>query len=307
MSITLCIIAHSRQYNLDKTFRELYNIDDCLKRILKIKVFNDFFCNHELIHKLEKKCHENGLNFENIVLSDPQYFNKSILISEQSTEYVIKCDEDIYLSTDGWNKYLFGVHDIDWTQTACYVPLITSGIPSVEFFIDYFMSKKDTQFFRAEFSKIQIPNLWGVTYEHLFYPTENPNNFFEQVNKIDHYYKGIHPLRVSMYLQNALTDYLLMDTSWTNVNLENNLINFKPVYFCNSIFLMPTKFYKAAIYGMTCGQYTMDGFDEVGLNQYIKDTNKNYICNLNSVAVHPSYNTIGSVYETISNKFYENI
>jgi hypothetical protein len=306
MSITLCIIAHSRQHNLEKNFRELYNIDNSLKKSLKIKVFNDFFCNHELISKIQENCKNNNLDFENIILQNYQYFNKSILMSEQPTEYVIKCDEDIYLTTDGWNKYLYDVENIDWTKTGCYIPLITSGIPSVEFFIDLFMNDKDTEFFRSEFSKVQIPNLWGVNYDHLKYSPENPNDFFEQVNQIDHHYKGIHPLRVSIYLQNALVDYILMNPKWKNVNFGNNLIDFKPAYFCNSIYLLPTKFYKEAIEGMKNGKFIMDGFDEVGLNQYISDVNKVFTYNANSVAVHPSYNTIGLCYGDISNKFYAN-
>lgn len=307
MSITLCIIAHSRQRNLEINFREIYQIDSSLKKDLKIKVFNDFFCDHELISNIEENCKKNNLDFENIVLSNYQYFNKSILMSEQTTEYVIKCDEDIYLTADGWNKYLYDVKNIDWNKTGCYIPLISSGIPSVEFFIDSFMEKDDVEFFRSEFSKTTIPNLWGVNYDHLIYSAENPNYFFKQVSEIDHYYKGIHPLRVSVYLQNTLVDYILINQKWKNVNIDNNLIDFDSVYFCNSIFLMPTESYKAAIEGMQCGKYVMDGFDEVGLNQYINDTNKKLTYNTNSVAIHPSYNTIGSCYKDISDKFYENI
>jgi hypothetical protein len=307
MSITLCIIAHSRQYNLEKNFRELYDIDESLKKDLKIKVLNDFFCDKEMISRIEKQCKENNLYFENIVMQNHQYFNKSILMSEQLTEYIIKCDEDIFITTDGWNKYLYDVKKIDWNNTGCYAPIINSGIPSVEFFIDLFMGEQDKVFFRTEFSKDQIPNLWGVNYNHLKYTPEDYNLFFKQVNEIDHHYKGIHPLRVSMYLQNALLDYTLINSKYKNVNFENNLFDIKAVYFCNSVFLMPTKFYKEAIEGMQSGKYIMDGFDEVGLNQYIKDVNKKITFNKNCVAIHPSYNTIGLCYKKISDKLYENI
>lgn len=307
MSITLCIIAHARQYNLDKIFRELYSLDLSLKKDLSIKVLNDFFCNHALIDQISKNCQNSGLDFENIILDNYQYFNKSILMSEQQTEYIIKCDEDIYLTTDGWNKYLHDVKRINWSNTGCYVPLITSGIPTVEFFIDQFMDHEDAAFFRSEFSKIQIPNLWGVEYEHLRYSADNAAAFFDQVNKINHHYKGIHPLRVSLYLQNILVDYILINQKWKSQNVSNNLMDFHPVYFCNSIYLMPTASYKQAIYGMQTGKYIMDGFDEVGLNQYVSDIGKKFTCNLNSVAVHPSYNTIGTCYSQISDKFFEKI
>lgn len=305
--ITLCFIAHSRQQNLKRIFDEIYKIDEKFKKNLSIHVLNDFFNQQGLILDIENKCRNSGLQFKNILLQNNSYFDKSVYMSSLDTEYIIKCDEDIFLTTDAWNKFFGNLVNIDWNQTGCYVPLITSGIPNVEDFINYFMDKETQKYFREEFSKVKIPNLWGADYSTLEYDNLNYEGFFGKVRGISHYYKGIHPLRVSLYLQNFLVDFLINNENWKKVNIENNLVDFNPVYFCNSVFLMPTSDYKDVIQGIIKGEYVADGFDEVGLNQHIKKINKKFTMNINSVAAHPSYNTIGESYKILSDKFYENI
>lgn len=307
MKINLYFIAHSRQHALERTCEEIYRISDKNKKQISIKVLNDGFCNHDLMRHLDNKFKNNNIEFENIILKNPQYFQKSIYMSQQDSEYIIKCDEDIFLTTDGWNKFFDDLDKVNWGTTGCYAPLITSGIPGIELFLDLYVDENTRMYFREQFENTKIDNLWGAVYEALSYKKDNPYDFFVQVGALEHYYKGIHPLRVSSYLQNLLIDYILATPHWRNPSGTFNMTASKPAYFCNSVFLMQTAEYKKAVDGMIAGEYVMDGFDEVGMNQHISKTGKYFIFNTNSVAVHPSYNTIGMDWAKISNKFYENI
>lgn len=307
MKTTLCFIAHSRQHHLLKICEQLYTIDEDLKKDLTIKVLNDHFCKLDVIKELEINFSKNNIAFENIAHPHWAYFKKCQYMASQKSEYIIKCDEDIYLTTHGWNNLLKGVNKVGWDKIGCYAPVITSGIPGVELFLDLYVDYRSAIYFREEFAKIKLENMWGATYENLTYDPDNYLNFFNQVKKLEHYYKGIHPLRVSATLQFLLNNYILSTDKWKEPIFDPELYQVDPVYFCNSIFMMPTKFYKEAIDGMEEGKYVLDSYDEVGLNQYVKTQKKFFMFNLNSVAVHPSYNTVGYTYETISNNFYENL
>ncbi len=308
MNITICLIAHTRQKHLSVSSEELFKISDRNKQRIQVKVLNGEFYDKNLIDDLSKKYEAANIKFENILPCPAKYFDKCKMMANQDSEYIIKCDEDIYLTADGWDNFLNGVDSIDWDYCGCYVPLITSGIPGIETFLNYYVDKETRDFFREMFAYTKIPNMWGVEeYDKLVYDKNDYYKFFMDVNKIQHYYKGVHPLRVSANLQNLLVDWILSNDNWKNPQNKRPLEKNSPVYFCNSMYLMPTKYYKEAVDGMHSGKYVFDGFDEVGMNEYIKDKDMLFIVNPNSVAVHPSYNTIGMSYEKISQKFYENI
>jgi hypothetical protein len=308
VNITVCLIAHNRQRHLSVSLEELLKISDHNKQRIQVKVLNGEFYDKNLIDDLSKKFEAANIKFENILPCPAKYFDKCKMMADQDSEYIIKCDEDIYMSSDGWDHFLNGVNSVNWDYCGCYVPLITSGIPGIETFLDLYVDKPTRDYFREVFSLTKIPNMWGVDeYEKLTYDKDNSFKFFSDVSKIDHYYKGIHPLRVSSGLQSVLVDWLLINNNWKKPDVIMPLSKSSPVYFCNSIYLMPTRYYKEAVEGMRSNKYIFDGFDEVGMNEYIKDKDMLFITNLNSVAVHPSYNTIGLSYEKISQKFYENI
>lgn len=307
-SVTLCFIAHRRQHNLKRICEELYKIDDDLKRNLYVKVLNDQNMNGILIKHLATNFSQNGINFENVMVYNPTYYNKCVWMSKLSSDYVISCDEDIFMSTDGWNTFLRDIKQVNWEYAGLYAPVISSGIPSVEHFLDYFVDEDTCNYFRSEFSKVAIPNLWGVEYDHLKYDPNNPDDFFDQVNGIDHHYKGIHPIRVDANLQNLLVDYILQNDQWKNpVKMESGLYYEGYPYFCNSVWAAQTSFYKQVIEKIDSKEYIFDGFDEVALNQHLREMNKLIAFNLDVAAIHPSYNTIGMIYDEICNKFLTSV
>ena len=78
-------------------------------------------------------------------------------------------------------------------------------------------------------------------------------------------------------------------------------------YFCNSVFIVGTKTYNDVVAGIDKGVFFSDGFDEVALNQYMDLSGRNVYFNSGVAAIHPSYNTIGYQYESISDKFFSTI
>lgn len=307
MKYTLCFIAYNRQKFLVKICEQLAGIDARFKEQLCVKILNDHNFSSELMKDILAPLDAQNIACENVHLPNPSYFNKCVYMSSEPSEFIISCDEDIYLTTEGWNNFFKGAERLPWNTIGTYAPLITSGIPSVELFLDNFVDLETAAFFREEFSKTHIPNMWGANYEHLKYDKEDYCSFFALADQTQHYYKGIHPLRVNSNLQRLLMNYILCNPSWKNPNIEHNLMSMGAPYFCNSVYMMPTAEYKNVIDGILKGEFTFDTFDEVGLNQYIKKHNKQFVFNFNAVAVHPSYNTIGRDYVTISEDFFENI
>lgn len=307
--ITLYFIAHTRQKFLARICQEIYHIKQDLKDNLEVVVLNDQFCNSTIIGELEQNFQAHGIKFKNVISGS--YLDKCIIMSQSTSEFIIKCDEDIFMTTHGWNAFLSDLNRVNWDKNALYAPVISTGIPTIELFLDTFVDPTTIKWLRSMMHGKDVGSHWGVDYSHIKYDEHKPYDFFLCVkNFIKHYYKGVHPIRFSLYMQKILVDYVLASDNWRAPKYDRNLVPLRvdAPYFCNSIFLMPTHSYKCAIDGILSGRYINDGFDEVGLNQMLgQNDNTPNIYNLNAVAIHPSYNSIGLEYNKISEVFFENI
>lgn len=306
---TIYFIAHTRQRFLPRICQELYNINPDLKEQIEVVVLNDMFHDINVTKVLETNFQNSGIKFSNIITDT--YLSKSVLMSQSKSDFIIKHDEDIFMTTHGWNAFLSDLNRVNWITNALYAPVISTGIPTIELFLDTFVDPTTTKWLRSMMHGKDVGSHWGVDYSHAKYDEHDPYKFFFCVEHfVKHHYKGVHPIRFSLHMQKILVDYVLTSDSWKAPKYDKNLVSIQrsTPYFCNSVFLIETSAYKRVIDGILSGRYINDGFDEVGLNQMLNgNCNMPNVYNLNAVAIHPSYNSIGLEYNKISEVFFENI
>jgi hypothetical protein len=171
---------------------------------------------------------------------------------------------------------------------------LSSGIPGIEYFIRDFL---DTD------AKISIEKIFLDTVFHerdsVDYSVLNKHTvdsckwdkdaFFDSVSKIDHYYKGIHPIRINNEAIFFLNNYIIENKERFLNNTNPLLIDKtdKSPYLCNSIFAIKTDTYKKIVYDQSL---FVDWYEEVPLNKYSWNSGINHLFIRNGFAIHMYYN-----------------
>jgi len=143
------------------------------------------------------------------------------------------------------------------------------------------------------FSSTHIPNLWGANYSGLSKLLKNrgyeSDSFYGEVSRINHHYKGIHPIRVSMEAQLFLNQWIMDNFSKLFIERQYSIEGSSRPYLCNSVFAMKTTDYNNILHDESLFN---DCFDEVAVNNYLKRHNKTKMFISNNFGIHTMYNTV---------------
>ena len=114
--------------------------------------------------------------------------------------------------------------------------------------------------------------------------------FFNLVEKIPHYYKGVHPIRFCRDAQILINEYALKHIDKIiQPQPYGNMFVHKPAYLCNTFYFIRTDVWNRIISDKTLFR---DGMDEVPLNLYRRRHNLEfgYLEHVN--CVHLFYNSL---------------
>lgn len=221
------------------------------------------------------------------------YLHKVNMASEDNNPYCIKLDEDCFMSNHVWDYLIENIDILESEENLLLSPLVSTNIPLVDEFIESYILDEDLKNkIYDHFQKRLMPNdLWGVDYSSLNRHTIesdkwNPQEYYDSVWKINHYYRGIHPIRISVESQLLISDYIYQTTDRFFSKHEYSIKEFNRPYFTNNIFAFKTKDWKKIL------MMPNDGFDEVPLNEYKNQENKKCFYIENGFCMHPMYNTV---------------
>jgi hypothetical protein len=207
--------------------------------------------------------------------------------------YLMKCDNDLFIKPDVLDYLVDNLSILDNNRNLTLGPTLTSGIPGVEYFKEQFLTKDAQDRIDKMFLETVFKNEYGADYtflnKHTLDSTRwNKNEFFDSVYKMDHHYKGIHPIRVNEESLQFLNQYIIDNKERFLKPMPMDLIfdNFSP-YLCNSVYCIKTEKYKTIINDESL---FVDGFDEVPLNKYAWKNRLNHIFVKNGFAIHMYYN-----------------
>lgn len=285
--ITINYLAHDRSNNFWNITRHFLNlIKKENKSKIRVNILSTHTTDFEGLDGIET----------NIVLfnSGYNYMSKVEYALSQNTKYSVKLDEDCFIGNHVWDYMIENVDLLESDNNFILAPLLSNNIPLVDQFIESFVTDESVkQQIYSDFLKRNMPNgLWGVDYTPLnAYTLQasswDSNAFYKGVSKIDHYYKGIHPIRICAEAQVMLNNYIMDNFHKITDKQDYSIEEFTCPYYTNSIFLIKTEDWKRVV--LTPGS---DGFDEVPFNNFKNAYNKKTYYVKNGFSIHLTYNTI---------------
>ena len=208
--------------------------------------------------------------------------------------YVMKCDNDVFIKADALDYMIDHLELLENSNHLTIGPVLTSGIPGVEYFKEQFLDSESKKTLESMFLKTTFrDNFNGGNYKFLNKNTLqssewNKDAFFDNVKSMNHYYKGIHPIRVNEESLQFLNEYIIKNKERFLQSTDMEIIHDDTsAYLCNSIFCIKTETYKNIIYDKSL---YVDMFDEVPLNKYAWNNNMNHLFIKNGFAIHMYYN-----------------
>lgn len=225
------------------------------------------------------------------------YMQKINHAISENTKYSVKLDEDCFISNHVWDYIIENIDILESDENFALVPLLSNNIPLVDQFIESFIEDEDIkeQIFK-DFLARNMPNgLWGVDYSTLNEYTINATlwdslKFYDGVRKINHHYKGIHPIRICAESQVILNDYILNNFNKISEKQEYSIKEFTCPYYTNSVFFIKTDDWKKVL-----EMPAYDAFDEVQFNMFKEQFNKKTFYVDNGFSFHLTYNTIHNI------------
>jgi hypothetical protein len=215
-------------------------------------------------------------------------------------EYIFKCDNDIIIPIYTFDNIYENLYNLDNYDNLTLSPTISTGIPSVEYFIEDFFEKDEIIKIRNEFKKCKFENQMYISdYKPLNNFTINNDsdwdykeyfNFLkyydDNINNNSKYYKGIHPIRHG-FGNDLINDLIINKKEKFFEEKKCNLIIDDKPYLCNMCFVIKTDVYDKII---NKENLKIDGCDEVPINRYMWNNNLKHLILKNGFTIHITYN-----------------
>ena len=302
--IQINLLAHNsdRLHFTSKSLDFLKKIKETNKETIKLViVFTD---NHEHWSYISDNLNKNNIMTELLYIPDGynNYLNKINSVVNTECEYSCSMDDDILISNYVWDYIIENISILEDETNLFLSPLISNGIPSTDIFIEDFFSEIDKNEINDIFINTKIDNYWGVDYSSL-----NKNRkfwdmgYYNDVDKLEHYYKGIHPVRVSIEAHRKIANVICDNIDKMVSNNKFKIEKYKLPYFCNSFYFIKTSNWQKIIKDKSLFK---DPYDEVPLNLFMQNNNLNMLFIRNAFCLHMAYNTIGAEEQKKIEKYF---
>ena len=301
MILSINFLPFSRDFLMLNTLKEMTKLEGEFKSLFEVVIHSGPGINnseHTLV------CNKGGIKVRVINYNTHEYMQKIHTAASSSCKYSMKIDEDIFISHHTLRYMLQNLSVLDSDNILAITPALSTGIPTVEMFIEDVFNDEEKNTIYDMFCKTHIPNIWGVDYSSLNsnYSKWDAEDYYRKVAAIPHHFKGIHPLRVSSPIQNEMFK-IIRGKKNKIMDKQDYCMEIKKIpYFCNSVFTIKTQEWKQII-----SNYSLyrDLYDEVPFNLYKDMHSKSLAFIRNANTIHPSYNTISDYMQLAVN--YNNL
>jgi hypothetical protein len=219
------------------------------------------------------------------------YMDKIRCASSLNYEYSIKLDEDCFVNNYVWDYIIENISVLADEQNLSLSPLLSIGIPTTDRFIECFFTTDEINNIHNIYKEYSLKNIWGVNYTPLnsYLKNWNANDFYNVVAKFPHYYKGIHPVRLSRSAHVFISNMILKKQELFKKKNDYSIITINAPYQCNSFFAIKTNIWGKII---TDKSLFVDNYDEVPFNKYREKNNLNFLYIDNSFGIHAAYGCV---------------
>ena len=219
------------------------------------------------------------------------------MAEKQQIPYVMKCDNDLFFSGETLDYMIDHLDLLEQNTHLTLGPVLTNGIPTVEYFIRDFMEPSARNELYRRFLETRFVFRDGADYtplnEHTLDSLEwCPDAFFDSVAQLPIYYKGMHPIRMNPSANHYLNNYVVSHAREFFERTPTGIIgDNRAPYLCNSVFCIRTSTYLSILRDISL---FVDGYDEVPLNKWAEKTGLRHAYVENGFAFHMMYNWVGN-------------
>lgn len=241
----------------------------------------------------------------NIDVSLAQYPSQRYLdrvYSAQSSEckYSCKLDDDVLISRHVWDYMIENLDKIT-NETPIIAPILTNGIPTVDLFIEDFLSEEDLKIAHDLLLKGRITeNQWGLDYSKVNEKIENMvqwngREFWDFMDVVDtgherlpvpwSYFsvRGVHPARYSKEFNLFIARKVAENKEKFFGKNDYRLETYKAPYFTNNLFIAETEYWKNTT------PLHNDGWDEGQLTLRMLMDESSVLYVRNGFGIHMAY------------------
>ena len=305
MKLSICYLAH-RPYTIkfsDILFNYLCKIKPEYKFQICVKIL--FSGNHHLWQRAAENLVSNGI--ETYLADFPftvNYFDKVVLSTQSDTKYCCKVDEDCWINNHLWEYIIDNLEILDDDKNVILSPLLSNNVSCVEDFVEELGTTDEVNEIYNSFHSYKFIPLFGADYTPLNVVNNtttswNKNLFYGEVEKLNHYYKGIHPIKLQeesqIKVNNLAIKYYDKIKNKQNYKLE---MKFVP-YVNNTLCFIKTETWKKILSDRSLFK---DVFDEVPINLYAHKNHMNYVFVKHGFGIHAFGNYIKN-YESLQHEF----
>jgi len=288
-----------------KSLSFLFKIKDKNKNKIKVVIYTSSKYQYDGWNQVKYDNKEIDIN---VIDTGGSYMEKIRLSIDTDCKYSCSIDDDILLNNHIWDYLIENVNLLDDEQNLILSPVVSNGIPTCDYFLEDFCTDDELSDIQNIFKNTKTDNKWGVDYSSLnrYYGKYwDYNEYYNDVSKLNHFYKGIHPVRISVDAHKKILDIILDNVEKMLEEREYRIQISKFPYICNSFYFIKTDVWKRII---NDGSLFRDSFDEVPLNLYKQKHNLNFLFVRNAFCLHMAYNTIGKENQkSIQQKYFKNL
>ena len=301
INLFTCAGKESRLPMTKAAIHEFSMIKDENKKDIELFIYH----NHEqeeLWEGIAQSVLENSISVVLASMPKDDYIDKVRLAHESTAEYCCKWDDDVFISRHVWDYMLENIDILNDPKISMLTPVLSNGMPSVEMFIEDFLTQEETKQAHDIFLKDNIEaGIFGCNFEPLYNyiknsTTWNGKEYWELVAKINPtdnriglpwFYtivKGIHPARFSYDFNMFLAKHAVNNKSALLDKQEYYLDTTYPTpYLCDNLFFSKTEFY------VKSQELFFDHWDEGQVNMLSQQRGQTPAYVRNCYGIQPAY------------------
>jgi hypothetical protein len=219
--------------------------------------------------------------------------SKTYKCLETDCIYSCRVDDDLFIPKNLWIYLIENINLLSLSDVSFLSPIFSTSIPTIDLFIDLFLSEEDKNIIHNIFLKDNIPcKPWhpfcDYTQLNNFIKTQSKwdvSKYYSELWKVDNLFKGIHPIRFSKDANLFLTQKIIQNFDKVINQTYNGFYKIESIHNTHP-FMFRTDLWKEAV------KVKYDNFDEISMNKYSLDKNLKTLVVNKGFAIHMCYNHV---------------
>jgi hypothetical protein len=288
--IGIYYLAHRRGLALPLVLHFFNKIKEENKKNIVFYILSD--TDEECYRNAKNELEENGIKTIQNVMNG-SYINKIKWALDRNHEYSWKMDDDVFLNQYVIDFIIENRSILDEDSNLIVAPILSAGIPTHDHFVNDFLTLEQTNILHKEILRTRFFKFLGCDYtflnKHTLESKEwDRDSFYNSVKSMNHFYKGIHPIRLNKNAALMLNNFIIDNFEKFLTPDKYDFLYLDYPYLCNSCFLIKNEIWRKIIEDKSL---YVDKYGEVPLNRYRERSGKKIAYIDKSKGIHMIFNT----------------